>query len=174
MAAWKHLRAIVLLPFMVTVVIPGTILHFAGVDTLGLWLSAPITRFVLPVIGSALMLVGFILLVGTIRLLASFGQGTLAPWNPTQKLVVQGVYGHVRNPMISGVVFILLGEAVLAALLPLLCWAAIFILVNSVYIPLAEEPGLAQRFGQDYEEYRRSVPRWIPRVRAWKGEMRSE
>ena len=45
-----------------------------------------------------------------IRLFVTVGKGTLAPWEPTQKLVVQRVYSHVRNPMISGVLFSLLGE----------------------------------------------------------------
>ena len=62
---------------------------------------------------------GILLMVAAIRLFVTIGKGTLAPWNPTQKLVVHGVYRHVRNPMISGVMFILLGEFLLAASLPL-------------------------------------------------------
>lgn len=93
-------------------------------------------------------------------------EGTLAPWNPTQRLVVQGVYCHVRNPMISGVLAILLGEAVMAASLPLLSWFLVFVIGNALYIPLAEEPGLVKRFGQEYEVCRWDVPRWIPRLNA--------
>jgi hypothetical protein len=37
--------------------------------------------------------------------------------------------------------------------------------VNTVYIPLAEEPGLVKRFGEEYLAYMRNVPRWIPRAR---------
>jgi len=62
------------------------------------------------------------------------GKGTLAPWNPTQKLVVQGVYRHVRNPMISGVCFFLLGEAMVAASWPLLSWFIVFALGNVMWI----------------------------------------
>ena len=40
---------------------------------------------------------------------------------------------------------------------------------HGVYIPLAEEPGLARRFGYEYLAYQRNVPRWIPRVRPWTG-----
>jgi protein-S-isoprenylcysteine O-methyltransferase Ste14 len=94
-------------------------------------------------------------------------EGTLAPWNPPQRLVVRGIYRHVRNPMISGVLFIVLGEAVLAASLPLLGLFALAVIVNAMSIPLSEEPGLAKRFGEEYEVYRRNVPRWIPRFRAW-------
>ena len=97
------------------------------------------------------------------------GKGTLAPWNPTQTLVVQGGYRHIRNPMISGVMFILLGESVVAASVPLLIWFAIFVAVNVVYILMMEEPGLMKRFGEEYLAYKRNVPRWGPRVRGDRG-----
>lgn len=85
-----------------------------------------------------------------------------------QRLVVQGIYRHVRNPMISGVFSILLGEAILAVSSPLFWWFGFFVVANAVYIPLVEEPGLVKRFGDEYLMYMRNVPRWIPRVRAWK------
>jgi protein-S-isoprenylcysteine O-methyltransferase Ste14 len=157
---------------MVTVVIPATILVLDGFDSLDLWHSHPATRVGLSVVGGALICLGLVLMVATIRLFVSVGQGTLAPWNPTQRLVVQGAYRHVRNPMISGVMFILLGEALLAASLPLLCWFAFFAALNMAYIPLAEEPGLVKRFGADYLAYKQNVPRWIPRMRAWNGQER--
>ena len=171
MATWKHLRAVLLLPFMVTVVVPATILFLTGPDTFDLWQSYPTTRVGLPILGCAFPCLGLALIVATIRLFVTVGKGTLAPWNPTQRLVVQGVYRHVRNPMISGVFFVLLGEAVLAASLPILIWFVVFVLLNVVHIPVAEEPGLGKRFGDDYLAYRQNVPRWIPRLRPWDGEM---
>jgi protein-S-isoprenylcysteine O-methyltransferase Ste14 len=96
-------------------------------------------------------------------------KGTLAPWNPTQRLVVQGVYRHVRNPMIAGVFFVLFWEAALAVSLPLPIWFIVFVLSNVIYMPLAEEPGLVERFGDDYLAYRQNVPRWIPRPWPWDG-----
>jgi len=101
------------------------------------------------------------------RLFVTVGKGTLAPWDPTQKLVVAGVYRHVRNPMIGGVFCVLLGEAVLWASLSLLCWFLFFLLLNLIYIPLLEEPRLERRFGQDYLLYKANVRRWIPRWRPW-------
>jgi protein-S-isoprenylcysteine O-methyltransferase Ste14 len=171
METWKHLRAILLLPGMLAVVIPGTILLLTGLDTLGLWQSYPATRVVLPVLGGALICLGLMLMVATIRLFMTVGKGTLAPWNPPQRLVVRGVYRYVRNPMISGACFLLLGEALLAASLPLLGLFVLAVIVNAVYIPLSEEPGLMKRFGEEYEVYRRNVPRWIPRLRPWPTEV---
>src|SRR5215470_14577043 len=86
---------------------------------------------------------------------------------PTQKLVVRGVYRFVRNPMISGVLSILLGEAALFASPALLWWFVVAAAVNIVYIPLSEERGLERRFGDDYLAYKRNVPRWIPRLKPW-------
>jgi len=168
METWKHLRVVLLLPFMVTVVIPGVILWLTGPDTLGVWQSVPATRVALPVLGGTLICLGLVLMVATIRLFVAFGNGTLAPWNPPQRLVVKGVYRYVRNPMISGGLLVLLGEALLAASLPILLLFVVFLMVNVVYIPLIEEPGLVKRFGGGYLAYKQNVPRWIPRLRAWK------
>jgi protein-S-isoprenylcysteine O-methyltransferase Ste14 len=171
METWKHLRAILLLPGMLAVVIPGTILLLTGLDTLGLWQSSLAARVGLPVLGGALVCLGLVLMIATIRLFMTVGKGTLAPWNPPQRLVVRGVYRYVRNPMISGACFLLLGEAFLAASLPLLGLFALAVIVNAVYIPLSEEPGLVKRFGEEYEVYRRNVPRWIPRLMPWPTEV---
>lgn len=170
MESWKHLRAILLLPGMVVGVIPSVIVYLTGLDTFGLWRLYPATRFMLPILGLVLIALGLSLMVATIRLFGTVGKGTLAPWDPTQRLVVQGIYRHVRNPMISGVLFVLFGEATLAASLPLICWFATFLVVNAVYIPMSEEPGLARRFGEDYVTYKRNVPRWIPRWSPWNGD----
>jgi protein-S-isoprenylcysteine O-methyltransferase Ste14 len=103
----------------------------------------------------------------TVRLFAREGEGTLAPWDPTRKLVAHGPYRHVRNPMITGVLLVLLGEAALLGSLGVLAWAAFFFTINAIWFPLVEEPGLVRRFGADYEEYRRNVPRWVPRRTPW-------
>ena len=117
------------------------------------------------VFGGVLICLGLVLMVATIRLFGTVGEGTLAPWNPPQRLVVRGVYRHVRNPMISGGLLILFDEALLAASLPILVLFGVFLVVNAVYIPLVEEAGLLKRFGSDYLTYQQNVPRWIPRLR---------
>lgn len=52
-------------------------------------------------------------------------------------------------------------------------WLALFVVINHLYFIIVEEPGLARRFGADYEAYRRHVPRWIPRLKPWPGDHRS-
>jgi protein-S-isoprenylcysteine O-methyltransferase Ste14 len=141
----------------VTLVVPGTIVLLNDDVEVG-WLAAP---------GAVLIVGGLVLWAWTVALFARIGKGTLAPWDPTRRLVVDGPYRHVRNPMISGVISILLGEAALLGSWPLLAWALAFVALNATYIPLAEEPGLVRRFGDDYLRYRENVPRWLPRPSPW-------
>ncbi|MFC1835020.1 methyltransferase family protein [Thermodesulfobacteriota bacterium] len=162
----KHLRAILPLPGMVTVVVPATLTYTTDSLNVAWSLPAPIC-FLPPLLGLGLILFGLVLMSKTIALFARVGRGTLAPWDPTQRLVVQGIYRHVRNPMISGVLFVLLGEAVLLGSMPVMVWFLLFLAVNLVYIPFSEEPGLEQRFGTDYVLYKKNVPRWLPRLTPW-------
>jgi protein-S-isoprenylcysteine O-methyltransferase Ste14 len=163
---WRQLRAIGLLPGVGTIVVPAAIL--ALTDEAGPGWDLPAALAWLPTLaGLALVGAGLLLMWRTISLFSRSGEGTLAPWDPTQKLVVLGPYRHVRNPMITGVTCVLIGEAALAGSLPLLTWAGIFAAVNAIYMPLVEEPGLIRRFGESYREYRRNVPRWLPRRTPW-------
>jgi protein-S-isoprenylcysteine O-methyltransferase Ste14 len=169
MSGWRHLRAIALLPGIVTLVVPALIVALTDSLNVGAGLDGPLAA--LPVLlGSALIVAGFLLWLQTVLLLARIGRGTLAPWDPTERLVVEGPYERVRNPMISAVLGVLLGEAILLGSLPLVAWFAVFFAINAVYMPLAEEPGLERRFGADYREYRCNVPRWLPRLRPWQPE----
>ena len=91
------------------------------------------------------------------------GQGTPAPIDPPKKLVVEGPYRFVRNPMYWSVVSVMLGEAILLRALSLALWAAGFFAGASLFVILYEEPVLRRKFGAAYEEYCRRVPRWLPR-----------
>jgi protein-S-isoprenylcysteine O-methyltransferase Ste14 len=166
MSVWRQLRAIGPLPVVATLVVPALILYLGAGPNVGFGLSLPVA--LLPAIaGAALIGGGLLLMYTTISLFARVGQGTLAPWDPTRRLVVLGPYRHVRNPMISGVMSILLGEGLLLGSSATLAWFSIFVALNAIFIPLFEEPDLARRFGDDYLDYRRNVPRWVPRLRAW-------
>ena len=107
--------------------------------------------------------------VWTDALFLKFGDGTLAPWNPPTKLVIRGPYRHIRNPMISSVVIILLGECLFFQSWPLTAWAVLFVGIHLIYFPMIEEKGLIKRFGDDYLIYRANVPHWIPRIHPWMG-----
>jgi protein-S-isoprenylcysteine O-methyltransferase Ste14 len=160
LSLWRHAAAVLLLPGVVALGIPALLV--ASGDTAITWPGV--------LAGAASIGIGLVLVVRTVALFASHGDGTLAPWDPTSRLVVRGPYRRVRNPMISGVLFVLLGEAAVFGSVPVLLWFGAVFALNAVYIPLVEEPGLRDRFGDDYERYRRHVPRWIPRLTPWNEE----
>jgi protein-S-isoprenylcysteine O-methyltransferase Ste14 len=168
MQRWRHIRSILLLPVTVTILIPGLILARTHTLRIG-WAWPGLWRLVPVGIGLICIGAGLRLLVQTITLFATQGHGTLAPWDPPAQLVVRGVYRYVRNPMISGVISILAGESLVLGSRPLVTWCTLFAGVNALYIPLLEEPQLQARFGAAYREYRRHVPRWIPRRQPWEG-----
>lgn len=162
----RHLASILLLPFTVTVLVPWWLLSADPSRD-----SAPpqlaTVRVLVSIAGAAALALGLTLFISTLLQFARTGRGTLAPWDPPRVLVVQGVYRYVRNPMISGVLFILLAESLLTGSRRLFVWFGLFLLINLVYIPLFEEAGLAARFGERYRLYKENVPRWIPRMTPW-------
>ncbi len=166
MSVGRQLRSVIALPFNAIVTVPAILLWLIprrpGFERGGL---------VVAIMGAALglcsALLGLTLMVKTIRLFGRLGRGTLAPWDPTVHLVIEGPYRYVRNPMISGVALVLLGEALATGSLALLAWFALFVLVNAIYMPVFEEPGLVKRFGREYRDYAEHVPRWIPRRTPW-------
>jgi protein-S-isoprenylcysteine O-methyltransferase Ste14 len=165
MTLLKQLRAL-LLPIVVAGLVPAWILYSSHMRPA--WQLVPPWNWLTPALGLLLIACGLVLLVWTISAFARIGNGTLAPWDPPQKLVVRGVYRHVRNPMITGVFAIVLGETLIAGSQALFFWFFFVVLVNLIYIPLLEETGLEKRFGEDYRIYKKNVPRWIPRLQAWK------
>jgi len=166
-SAWRHARAIALLPGTVAIVLPAVILIAGEGPNFGWGLSGALGALTV-LIGAALIAAGLALWTWTVRLFARIGQGTLAPWDPTRQLVVAGPYRHVRNPMITAVLAVLIGEAALFGSPGLLILSAAFLTINWVFFVVQEEPGLERRFGDEYREYKRGVPRWIPRRTPWR------
>ena len=97
------------------------------------------------------------------------GRGTPAPFDAPRLLVISGPYRYVRNPMYLGAGLVLAGCAILFA--EFSAWLAAYvvaiIVVVNLFILFYEEPTLREKFGDDYDEYRKNVGRWIPRATAW-------
>ena len=161
----RWLAAVVILPVMVVFVIPVAILLLCG-DTP--WAHANAGPATAQFWGAILLaVIGLVLALWTMALFVRFGEGTAAPWDPPQRFIARGPYRHVRNPMMAGVFAILLAESLMLQSWPLLGWFVLFVVGNTVYMPLVEEPGLVKRFGEPYVTYKRHVRRWIPRLSPW-------
>jgi protein-S-isoprenylcysteine O-methyltransferase Ste14 len=160
----RHTLAVAALPFTVAVVIP---VWLARRNRISPALASDPVGVIAQIGGIIVLAIGLFLFAASLRRFSSEGKGTLAPWDPPRRLVVNGPYRYVRNPIISGVIFVLFGEALLMQSRPHFTWALIFLAANLIYIPLLEEPGLRRRFGDSYVEYCRNVRRIIPRLRPW-------
>ena len=162
MTLLRHLLAILLLPVVVTVLVPGWIMN-ADWPIAG---ELPASRGIAVaahLLGALFFVAGGALFAWCVLLFARVGRGTLAPWDPTRHLVVEGPYRIVRNPMITAVAAVLAGEALVHRSPRLALWLAVFVVVNQLYFLAVEEPGLERRFGDEYRRYKATVPRWVPR-----------
>lgn len=164
-STFDHLKSILALPFIAIVVVPSLLLWL--IPGFNLPFIEKLPPKVSYWIGGILLMIGIPLFIQSINLFIKIGEGTLAPWDPTKNLVVKSLYRHMRNPMITGVAFILFAECFLFKSSVILLWALFFVLLNHVYFILKEEPDLEKRFGTAYHAYKQQVPRWIPRLKGW-------
>ncbi len=159
------LKAIILLPGMVLGFIPAVILFVTRNTPIAAQLATSTEVWFWS--GLLLLLAGVALAVWSVQAMLQEGDGTPAPWAPPQKLVVRGPYRFMRNPMIGGALLALVGLTLLFKSLGLAVWFLVFLLFNLVYFPLVEERELAERFGEEYNEYKDHVPRWMPSNKGW-------
>jgi len=120
-------------------------------------------------IGAALVVAACAALLDSFARFALRGLGTPAPVLPTRHLVVTGLYRHVRNPMYVAVVSAVLGQALLLGDARVLAYGAFLWLVFHLFVLGYEEPTLQRSYGPEYEVFCANVPRWVPRLRPWRG-----
>jgi protein-S-isoprenylcysteine O-methyltransferase Ste14 len=109
--------------------------------------------------GSFGMIAGTWLTLGGIALV-------IVGWRKIHKstgLVTDGIYRTIRHPQYTGLFLIMLGWLLHW---PTLLTLIIFPILVFVYYRLAvsEETALTQRFGKEFEIYRRQTPRFFPKL----------
>jgi protein-S-isoprenylcysteine O-methyltransferase Ste14 len=78
-----------------------------------------------------------------------------------KQMVTIGLFKYSRNPIYLGFVTVLIGlNLILASLTPLIVVLLFIFITNYWYIPF-EEKNMQKQFGQDYEDYKKKVRRWI-------------
>jgi protein-S-isoprenylcysteine O-methyltransferase Ste14 len=113
------------------------------------------------IIAIIIFLAGVVILLYCISMFAVKGRGTLSPADPTKKLVISGLYKYSRNPMYIGVMLILIGESLFFSSIPLWIYSVFIFLAFNLFIVLHEEPRLENDFGAEYQQYKKSVRRWL-------------
>ena len=119
------------------------------------WLTdweADWTFLPLQAVGFVLIVAGVVVLLNAFARFALEGLGTPAPVAPTEKLVVGAI---------------IFGQALLLGRTVLLAYGLLFFAVVAAFVRWYEEPTLKRQFGEDYDAYKRAVPRWWPRRSAW-------
>ena len=149
------IAAIIILPVNVLIIIPAVLLYLTNFTFNRPSILQIVFSLITGIIGA--FFAGWSMLT-----FKSKGNGTPAPWSPPQSFVVTGPYKYVRNPMISGVIFLLYAEFCITKSMTLFLWFLAFTFINLFYIHYVEEPQLKKRFGKPYEEYLKKVPCWIP------------
>ena len=139
---------VVLLPYAFTRWQPGT----------------PPWPMVIRVIGVILIAVGGVVVAWAFAQFATEGAGVPIPGEPnSQRLTVAGPYRYVRNPLYVASAVAITGQALLLSRPVLLGYAAAFLAIAFFLVYWIEDPALARRFGQQFEDYRNQVPGWWPR-----------
>jgi protein-S-isoprenylcysteine O-methyltransferase Ste14 len=116
----------------------------------------------LKILGGVFLTAGAALVLETTARFALQGRGTPAPWAPPERFVERGSYRFVRSPMYLGVLLLIVGQALLLGREVLYLWAVGAWLMFTAFLAFYEEPQLRRRFGDDYDDYRRRVHRWVP------------
>lgn len=121
-----------------------------------------------PAAGMTLLLFGGAALLECFFRFAWTGFGTPAPIAPTRRLIVTGLYRHVRNPMYVAVVGMILGQALIFGQQALLLYAATVWLAFHLFVLMYEEPVMRSSFPATYDAYSAAVRRWFPRLQPWR------
>ena len=155
MVALKTLMFTILVPGTLLGVVPWLLLRRSGGGALAIpsiWL-----------IGLLPLLLGIGLYFWCAGEFTFIGKGTPAPIDAPKFLVREGPYRWVRNPMYLAVFSVVIGEAILFHSLLLVGYVLLAGVVVHLFVVFYEEPRLARQFGESYEAYLRTVPRWLPR-----------
>jgi protein-S-isoprenylcysteine O-methyltransferase Ste14 len=115
---------------------------------------------------------GVLICLGVVPIALAFVEfvkagGTPVPVAAPPRLVVSGLYRHVRNPIYVGFLLVLIGQALLFGSVGLAIYAATAWCVAAAAVRFYEEPHLARQFGAEYERYLHAVPAWLPRIHPW-------
>lgn len=159
-----RLSSVYLKTVLFTIVVPGTI-AVALPQLLARWRphpQLPIGARTGRILGTVSLALGGLLYVHTAFQFGSEGGGTPSPTDEPDELVTGGLYAHSRNPMYIGVLLIILGQALRQRSVAVLWWGAGMWIGFHNRIIGFEEPHLAEKHGDAYEQYREQVPRWLP------------
>ena len=130
------------------------------------WLGMPafLPLFVTMFMGVPVILVGLLLIIWCLFHFFRV-KGTPVPFNPPPRLVTDGPYAYIRNPMLSGLFILLFGLGILLnSVFLIFIFTPLFIVINVLEIKMIEEPELEKRLGAKYLDYKKNAPMFFPKI----------
>jgi len=152
---------LLLIPY--TFVRVGTIVD----NSLNLYLSHTLilNPIHMKILGTAITLLGLILIIYTAWCQHTRGKGTPFYLQPTKKLVVSGPYKYVRNPMSLGIILFYYGISItITSPTMFFILNPCYIILTVLYLKLVEEKELETRFKEEYVKYKSEVPMLVPKL----------
>ena len=146
-----------------TILVPGTVAVVAP-QLLARWRThpeLPLNEHLARVLGNLSLVSGILLYVHTSFQFVSEGEGTPSPTDEPEHLVTGGIYAHSRNPMYIGVLLVIPGQALRRRSVSILWWGTGMWIGFHNRVIGYEEPHLLEKYGEEYEQYREEVPRWL-------------
>jgi protein-S-isoprenylcysteine O-methyltransferase Ste14 len=147
-----------------TILVPGTVLVLIPLALLHSRLGPPLDFSPVYYLGIVPLFIGLVVIFWCFADFIRPGRGTPAPYDPPRTLVIGGLYRYVRNPQYVGVFLVALGEAFLSRAPVLFGYTLFLLLAYNLLVRCYEEPTLKRQFGEAYQEYCATVPRWFPRT----------
>ncbi len=139
--------------YLLAAIVLIVLLHF-------LWPVARILPFPWNLVGIIPVVIGL-----TVTLVAdqSFKkhETTVKPFEESSALVTDGVFRISRNPMYLGFVLLLCGIVLLFGSITPIGVVVVFAVLMDVVFIRVEEHMLREKFGEEWEAYRRRVRRWL-------------
>jgi protein-S-isoprenylcysteine O-methyltransferase Ste14 len=123
----------------------------------------PLPQILRTGLAAVLALVGVAAWLACLDVFSRRGRGTPLPADAPRRLVTEGLFRRVRNPIMGAELLVIWAVALHLASLGALLYAVAICVLAHLAVVHVEEPELLERFGEPYEAYRREVPRWIPR-----------
>lgn len=119
------------------------------------------------ILGSLLMVLGELIRVHGVAYIG--GVSRTRSYSTGQKVITGGPFARVRNPLYIGNLLLSGGLVVMSNVhffFPYDFTVLFVVVFFAQYIPVVawEESNLVAKFGQAYEDYRKMVPRWLPRL----------
>ena len=122
-------------------------------------------------IGLVPIILGIVTMIGFTWGWILSGTGSPLLSDLPKELIVRGSYRFVRNPMYVAYCLIMTGEVLLFKSSVLLLYSLVLFLFLHMLVVFVEEPMLKLKFGESYEQYCKSVPRWVPRFKPIRGDI---